>query len=93
MIKPDLNAEQREKARKLEKFIKDPDWNIMEELLQTYIAVHSQINNIDPKKSSDEIAAEVRGRQIAIQSLASFLNETGVIKNAEEKIIKPTSFK
>lgn len=68
-----------EKIQKLKKFTQDPDWNLMEELVNNYLAPLTEIGTIDITKSNDEIATEVRGRQIAIDGLTKFLNEAKII--------------
>lgn len=74
-----------------EKFFTDPDWAMMEELIRSYIDPLASSLNINPKMSNDEIATEVRGRQIAYESLDTFLSQTGVLKPRKEPL--STSFK
>lgn len=74
-----------------EKFFSDPDWKMMEELLRSYITPLESSLNINTKLSNDEIASEVRGRQLAYKSLEDFLTGAGVL---QPRIInKQTTFK
>lgn len=63
-----------------EKFFTDPDWSMMEELLRSYIDPLQFVNTIDAGMSNDEIATEVRGRQLAYKGLDDFLTQSGVLK-------------
>ena len=73
-----------------DKFFTDPDWRLMEELIREYIEPLSSSLNIDIKLSNDQIATEVRGRQLAYESLNSFLEQTQVLR--PRNINKQTTF-
>lgn len=62
------------------KFFTDPDWAMMEELIRSYTSPLESSLNIDTKLSNDQIATEVRGRQLAVQSLEEFLTQAQVLK-------------
>jgi len=74
-----------------EKFFTDPDWSMMEELILEYIEPMASSMNINTKMSNDEIATEVRGRQLAYESLSKFLEDSKII--TRRAIIKKTTFK
>lgn len=64
-----------------EKFFSDPDWRDMEELIRSYIdPMQSSMNIETVGKSNDEIATEVRGRQLAYKGLNDFLEGAGILK-------------
>lgn len=73
-----------------EKFISDPDWKIVESLIEQFIEPLKSIDTIDTKgKTADEVFALVEGRKIAYESLNNFVNElrlvkTGVTKKAQD---------
>lgn len=69
-----------------DKFFTDPDWVMMEELLQEYLAPFRDVLNIKNTMSNDEVASEVRGRQLMVEQLDKFLEDTRVIRS---KINKP----
>lgn len=78
--------------RKLkDKFFTDPDWREMEELIREYIEPLASSLNINPEMSNDQIATEVRGRQLAYKSLNDFLEQTGVLRPRITN--KPPTFK
>lgn len=73
------------------KFFNDPDWAIVEEMISEYIEPLKDISTVDIKKSNDEIATEVRGRQITINQLNKFLLDSRIVgQNINNK---PTTFK
>lgn len=85
---------QAEIDKKLKKFIYDPDWAYVEDLILQYVIGLYDLRSVNKGLNNDQLAAEVRGREILGQNLVQFLNETKLIK--EEKtstIIKPPSFK
>lgn len=77
-----------------DKFISDPDWRIVETLIEQFIEPLKRIDTIDTKgKTADEVFATVEGRKISVESMENFLNElrlvkTGVTKTAEESPYK-----
>ena len=62
------------------KFFTDPDWKLMEELIREYIDPLQSVLTIKQDMSNDEIATEVRGRQIAYESLNNFLEQSQVLR-------------
>jgi len=76
---------------KLGKFTADPDWQLMENLVHDYLSPLNDVMSIDVKKSNDEIASEVRGRQISIEGLQKFLQKAKIIN--KPITTKTTTFK
>ena len=74
-----------------DKFFTDPDWAMMEELIRSYTTPLESSLNIDVTLSNDQIATEVRGRQLAVKSLEEFLTQSGVLK--PRIISEPVTFK
>ena len=69
-----------------EKFISDPDWKIVEALLEQFIEPLKSIDSIDTEgKTSDEVFAELKGNQTTYRVLSDFLNETKLLKTAVTK--------
>lgn len=86
--------EQLEIQKKLKKFIQDKDWAYVEELILSYVIDAVSINNIPSNLSNDQIASEVRGRQLLFQRFTQFLNETGLVKQEKtDELKKQVSFK
>lgn len=64
-----------------QKFISDPDWSIIEEILTQRIQELDRLSSIDTKgKTADEVFAEVKGRQIIIHEERMFLEQMGLLK-------------
>jgi hypothetical protein len=63
-----------------EHFLSDPSWHLVEELIRSYINPLESVLNIRADMSNDEIATEVRGRQIAYEALDKFLVDSGIAK-------------
>lgn len=64
-----------------DKFFTDPDWREMEELIETYLAPFRDVMEIKTTLSNDEIATEVRGRQLMIENLDKFLSDSSVLRS------------
>lgn len=79
--------------RKLKKFIQDPDWSYIEDLILSYLAELVHVNTLPIGLTNDQIATEVRGRQLLFKQFSSFLNETGLVKEQKtSQIIKPINW-
>jgi len=77
-----------------EKFISDPDWKIVEALIEQFIEPLKSIDAIDTKgKTADEVFANVEGRKIAYSSLRDFLNEIRMIKTGVTKLNEGSNFR
>lgn len=81
-----------ETKEKLKKFYNDPDWQLVVKMFEDKLKDLRDISKIDAKKSNDEIASEVRGRQISIESLSTFLRDSKIV-SAQDITSNPTSFK
>lgn len=68
-----------ETRKELQKFTQDPSWHLMQELMEGHLEPLRDIMSIDKDLSNDQIASEVRGRQITIKALDSFLRNAGII--------------
>lgn len=64
-----------------DRFFTDPMWPDMEELIREYIDPFKSVLNIKPDATNDEIATEVRGRQLMVENLEKFLEDTKVIRS------------
>lgn len=71
-------------------FFSDPSWHLVEELIRSYIIPLESCLNIRPDMSNDEIASEVRGRQLACENLEKFLVDSGILR--PRIISKPVTF-
>lgn len=77
-----------------QKFVSDPDWKIVEALLNQFIEPLKGIESIDTKgKSSDEVFAELVGRKLMIDGLTSFLSEVKLLKTSVTKNTENPTYK
>lgn len=81
-----------ERIQKLRKFTQDPDWALVQDLMKGHLAPLLDVTSIDASRSNDEIASEVRGRQMTIASLSKFLNDAGIVSGPITRT-KPITFK
>jgi hypothetical protein len=77
-----------------QKFVSDPDWRIIEQLLEQFMEPLKYVDNIDTKgKTADEVFALVEGRKLAIDSLNNFLSEIRLLKTAVTKQTEKSNFR
>lgn len=75
-----------------EKFFTDPDWKEMEELILSYIDPFRSVTSVITKDmTNDEIATEVRGRQLMVERLDTFLEDSKIVKSRINR--EPVSYK
>lgn len=63
----------------------------MENIVHDYLSPLNDVMSIDPSLSNDQIASEVRGRQISIEGLQKFLQKAKIIN--KPITTKTTTFK
>jgi len=74
-----------QQKEKLGKFIKDPDWKIIEDCLNEYIDPLIDIKNIDLKETPEVIKAELKVRQEIHGGIKAFLTDIGLLKSSLDK--------
>lgn len=77
-----------------EKFISDPDWRIVETLIEQFIEPLKSIETIDTEgKTADQVFAQLEGRKISVNAMSSFLNELKLVKTSVTKSKEISNFK
>lgn len=72
-------------------FFTHPNWNSVLDLLRYYIEDLHSIDSINTQgKTNDEIATELRARQITKERIESFINDSLVLKKAKESVLTTT---
>lgn len=61
-----------------QKFYQDPDWAVVEAQIRGYIEPLKDMATLDLTQPAEHVKAEVVGRVLAYNALASFLNESGM---------------
>ena len=74
-----------------DKFFKDPDWKLVEQIILEHLRPLIDLTKVDTKCSNDEITADVRARQISYENLMDFLIGAGLLKKGA--ITPKTTFK
>jgi len=86
-----MNKEQQAQLLKIctEHFFTHPNWNSVLEVIEFYISDLYSIENIDTKgKTNDEIATELRARQITKERLKRFIDDSLTLKKVKETVPK-----
>lgn len=68
-----------ERINKIQKFVLDPDWVLIEQMLLEYMEPLEKITSIDTKRTNDEIATDVKARQIVSEQLGKFLRDSRIL--------------
>lgn len=77
-----------------EKFVQDPDWKIVEALLNQFLEPLLDIRSIETKgKTSDEVFAELMGRKLTADALSNFLSEVRLLKTSVTKQNESSNFR
>lgn len=77
-----------------QKFVSDPDWKIVEALLNQFLEPLLDIRSIETVgKTSDEVFAELMGRKLTADALSNFLSEVRLLKTSVTKQTENPSFK
>lgn len=80
--------------RVYQKFVSDPDWKIVENLLNQFLEPLLDIRSIDTKgKTSDEVFAELMGRKLTSDALSNFLSEVKLLKTSVTKTQQNSTYK
>lgn len=77
-----------------EKFISDPDWRIVETLIEQFIEPLKSIETLETEgKTADQVFAQLEGRKISVNAMSSFLNELRLVKTGVTKSQQNSSYK
>jgi hypothetical protein len=69
------------------KFVSDPDWVLVEELLLNYMKPLTETENIDTSMPAEHVKAELIARNLLKSAVDKFLDQTKIIQH---RGIKPT---
>ena len=70
-----------------ENFFTHPHWESCLDLFRIYIEDLHSVDNIDTTgKTNDEVATEVRARQITKERIESFIDDTLTLKRVQEDV-------
>lgn len=86
-----MNKDRKAQLYKLcaEHFFTHPSWDSCLELFEAYIEDLSDVDNIETSgKSNDEIATELRARQITKDRVRKFIDDSLTLKKVKETVPK-----
>ncbi len=63
------------------RFLQDPDWYQVEELVLEFINPLRDLSTIDVTQPAEHVKAEVIGREMAYESLIGFVRSSGIIRS------------
>lgn len=74
-----------------DRFFKDPQWYLMEELILEFINPLLELKTIDKSQSAEHVKAEVIAREMSYNALIAFVRSSGMV--SEKKLIDKNLFK
>lgn len=72
-----------------DKFYKDPDWSVVEAQILAHIEPLKDMATLDVSQPAEHVKAEVIGRMLAFNSLARFLQESGLVTREIKPFANP----
>lgn len=91
-----MNKQQKQQLVDLctEHFFTHPHWESLLSLIELYIEPLKSISTLETKnKHNDEIATELKARQITVDSLSNFIRDSLVVRANKEKSVQNTTRK
>ncbi len=76
-----------------QRFLQDPEWYKMEELILSHIKPLLDITTIDTNQPAEHVKAEIIGRNLHYNALAAFLRSSGIIRENKLSENKENIFK
>lgn len=65
------------------RFIDDPEWHLVEEIIKEFIDPLLSIQDIDITQSSEDVKAEIIGKRKAYEALEGFIKSKGLIRSSK----------
>lgn len=64
-----------------DRFLKDPEWHLVEEMVMEYITPLLDMTTIDTTQPAEAVKAEIIGRRIAYDKLFEFVQQSKIVSN------------
>lgn len=68
-----------------ERFYNDPEWYLVEELIQDFVKPLLDMSTIDTHQPAEHVKAEIIGRTLAHERLTSFLEQSRLVGHSKPK--------
>ena len=75
------------------RFIQDPEWGQVEEVISEFITPLLNIREIDTTMSAEDVKAEVIGKIKAYEALEGFITSKGLVRSSKLAENKPSIFR
>lgn len=75
------------------RFLQDPDWFQVEELVLEFINPLRDSSTIDTTQPAEHVKAEVIAREMSYQSLIGFVRSSGLVRSEKLSDNKPNIFR
>ena len=75
------------------RFLQDPEWYQVEEVISEFITPLLDINDIDTTMAAEDVKAEVIGRIRAYEALEGFITSKGLVRSGKLVENKENIFK
>jgi hypothetical protein len=73
-----------------DRFLKDPEWHLIEELVMSYITPLLDMSTIDTTLPAEDVKAQIIGRRLAYEQMWEFVQQSKLI--SEPQKIKTNPF-
>lgn len=68
-----------------DRFINDPEWYLVEQLIREYIDPLLDMSTVDTKQPAENVKAEIIGRTLAYERLNEFLEQSKILGHSKPK--------
>lgn len=75
------------------RFLEDPEWHAVEEVIAEFVTPLLSIRDIDITAKSEDVKAEVIGKLKAYQALEGFITSKGLVRSSKLAENKPNIFR
>lgn len=69
-----------------DEFFTHPSWDYVLDIIREYIRPLKEVSDIDMNRTSDEIATEVRARQITVEKLEKFISDSLTLQKIKKSV-------
>jgi len=75
------------------RFLQDPEWYQVEEVVMEFISPLKDMSTIDTKQPAEHVKAEVIARGLSYESLIGFIRSSGMVRETKLSENKPSIFR
>lgn len=75
------------------RFLQDPDWHQVEELVMEFLQPLLDLSTIDKTQPAEHVKAELIARAMSYEALIGFVRSSGIVRENKLPENKPNIFK